>query len=83
MREVIGELIDDVAPRGECDFVADVCEPYPIPIICELLGAPQEDWQLFSEWATDIFRIFNQNLAEDLAADRGRAGTSSRRTCGS
>lgn len=66
MAEVIAELLDAVAPAGECDFVAAVCEPYPIPIICELLGAPREDWQLFSRWATDIFRIFNQNLAEDL-----------------
>ena len=68
MGEVIGELIDAVAPRGECDLVADVCDPYPIPIICELLGAPREDWERFSRWATDIFRIFNQNLAEDLPA---------------
>src|SRR6202042_1124587 len=30
------------------------------------LGAPPEDWKLFSGWATDIFRIFNNNLAEDL-----------------
>jgi cytochrome P450 len=66
MREVISELLDDVGPRGGCDFVSAVCEPYPIPIICELLGAPRADWQLFSQWATDIFRIFNQNLAEDL-----------------
>ena len=51
---------------GECELVADVCEPYPIPIICELLGAPSEDWKLFSAWATDIFRIFNANLLEDL-----------------
>ena len=29
-------------------------------------GAPKEDWRQFSAWATDIFRIFNQNLAEDL-----------------
>lgn len=68
MRTVIGELIDTVAPAGSCDLVAEVCEPYPIPIICELLGAPNDDWQLFSQWATDIFRIFNQNLAEDLPA---------------
>ncbi len=46
--------------------MADVCEPYPIPIICELLGAPPQDWKLFSAWATDIFRIFNNNLVEDL-----------------
>jgi cytochrome P450 len=66
MRAVIDDLVDSVAAQGECEFVADICEPYPIPIICELLGAPREDWKLFSAWATDIFRIFNANLAEDL-----------------
>jgi cytochrome P450 len=66
MRRVVGELVDRVAGSGECELVADICEPYPIPIICELLGAPPEDWKLFSAWATDIFRIFNGNLAEDL-----------------
>jgi cytochrome P450 len=73
MRSVVGELLDQVAADGRCDFVAAVCEPYPIPIICELLGAPRQDWQLFSRWATEIFRIFNQNLAEDLPAIQ-RAG---------
>jgi cytochrome P450 len=66
MRRVVSELVDRVVSAGECELVADVCEPYPIPIICELLGAPPEDWKLFSGWATDIFRIFNDNLAEDL-----------------
>ena len=66
MQRVGGELVDRVVARGECELVADVCEPYPIPIICELLGAPPEDWKLFSGWASDIFRIFNGNLAEDL-----------------
>jgi cytochrome P450 len=66
MRSVVTELIDHVSGEGECEFVTDICEPYPIPIICELLGAPPEDWKLFSHWATDIFRIFNGMLAEDL-----------------
>ncbi|HEY4929031.1 MAG TPA: cytochrome P450 [Acidimicrobiales bacterium] len=66
MREVVGGLVDAFAPVGRCEVVVDLCEPYPIPIICELLGAPKEDWRQFSAWATDIFRIFNQNLAEDL-----------------
>jgi cytochrome P450 len=68
MREVMGGLIDEVQSEGTCDIVADICEPYPIPIICELLGAPKEDWKLFSAWATDIFRLFNQDLATDLPA---------------
>ena len=66
MRGVLGGLIDGVGPAGRCDLVADVCEPYPIPIICELLGAPKSDWKLFSLWATDIFRMFNTDAAEQI-----------------
>jgi cytochrome P450 len=65
MRSVVGGLFDQVAADGRCEFVEDICEPYPIPIICELLGAPKEDWKLFSQWATDIFRIFNNDLVND------------------
>jgi cytochrome P450 len=74
MREVVSGLVDAVAGQGRCEFVSDICEPYPIPIICELLGAPKEDWKLFSAWATDIFRIFNQDLATDLPAIERASG---------
>jgi cytochrome P450 len=66
MRSVVNDLVDAVWADGRCDLVPAVCEPYPIPVICELLGAPKQDWELFSGWATDIFRIFNQDLANDL-----------------
>ena len=66
MRDVINGLVDKVVDDGRCELVEDICEPYPIPIICELLGAPKEDWKLFSNWATDIFRIFNNDLENDM-----------------
>lgn len=66
MRQVVTELVDGFSAQGRCDLVDDLCEAYPIPIICELLGAPRSDWKLFSAWATDIFRIFNGNFGEDL-----------------
>jgi len=66
MREVVNDLVDNVAPTGRADIAVDICEPYPIPIICELLGAPREDWQLFSRWAEDVLRIFNGNVLEEL-----------------
>ncbi len=65
MRSVINELLDPICERGSSEFVRDVCEPYPIPIICEMLGAPREDWELFSRLAVDIFRIFNGTIEED------------------
>src|SRR6202042_3378854 len=63
--EVITELVDPVAAAGRCDVVADIARQYPIPIICGLLGAPRQDWQLFSGWADDIFKVFNWNVAND------------------
>jgi cytochrome P450 len=66
MRQVIGRLVDAVVPTGRTELVADVCEPYPIPIICELLGAPEEDWALFSRWATQIFQVFNDDVADHV-----------------
>jgi cytochrome P450 len=65
MVEIITELVDPVTVTGRCDVVADVARRYPIPIICELLGAPRQDWELFSAWTDDIFKIFNFNVAND------------------
>lgn len=62
--EVITELVDRHAGTGRCDFVADIADPYPIAIICALLGAPREDWHLFSAWATDISKAFGCSVAE-------------------
>jgi cytochrome P450 len=66
MREVMNGLIDEIAHTGSCDAVASICDPYPIPVICELLGAPASDWQSFSRWATDVLKIFDFNLNVDL-----------------
>jgi cytochrome P450 len=66
MREVIDDLVEPVAATGRADVSVDICEPYPIPIICELLGAPREDWQLFSRLAEDVLRIFDADALGQL-----------------
>ncbi|OBK31557.1 cytochrome [Mycobacterium asiaticum] len=70
-KAVITDLLDRQAHAGRCDLVADIARPYPIPIICELLGAPRSDWQLFSLWATDISKAFGANVAAEEAAILG------------
>jgi len=62
---VITELVDPVTTAGRCDVVADIERQYPIPIISGLLGAPRQDWQLFSDWADDIFKVLTWNVAND------------------
>lgn len=70
--EVVNDLVSPHTATGTVDVVADIARPYPIPIICALLGAPAQDWAQFSAWADDIFKIFNWNVAED-AEDIERA----------
>ncbi|MGD1255027.1 cytochrome P450 [Mycobacterium seoulense] len=59
MAKVMNELVDGVVDAGRCDVVTDLARPYPVPIICALLGAPPEDWQQFSLWADDVFKAFS------------------------
>lgn len=59
MVDVMNEIVDRVAAAGRCDVVTDIARPYPVPIICALLGAPREDWQRFSLWADDVFKAFS------------------------
>lgn len=56
---VLENLVDGIADRGHCDVVADIARPYPVPIICALLGAPPEDWQRFASWADIMFQAFS------------------------
>lgn len=59
IEEVVNGLIDRVADAGRCDVVTDIARPYPTPVMCALLGAPAEDWQLFADWTDEVFRAFN------------------------
>jgi cytochrome P450 len=61
--DVIGGLVDRNSATGRCDVVSDIARQFPIPIICALLGAPAQDWQLFSDWTDDIFKAFSWDAA--------------------
>lgn len=63
--EIIDDLVDPFTEIGRCDIVGDIAQGYPTPVICALLGAPAQDWQLFSNWVNDIKKIFEWNIAED------------------
>jgi cytochrome P450 len=61
--DVINGLVEPLAAVGRCEVVGDIARPYPVPIISALLGAPRDDWRLFSDWADDFFKLFTWNVA--------------------
>jgi cytochrome P450 len=36
-------IVDEVAPKGEVDFVEEVAARLPLDIICQMMGIPEED----------------------------------------
>lgn len=49
--QITQELLDDVREQGKMDVVADMAFPLPAKVIAELLGVPNEDWDIFKRWA--------------------------------
>src|SRR5207237_4088548 len=43
IRRVTKVLVDKIASKGRCDFVADLTVDLPLQVIAELLGVPHED----------------------------------------
>jgi cytochrome P450 len=70
---VIDEIVEPISRQGHSDVVVDIARPYPVPIICALLGAPREDWQQFSVWADRIFKAFTFPFTVDEAPEVMRA----------
>lgn len=66
MVRVFDGLLDQVVAQGEADVVTDLARSYPVAVICELVGAPVEDWPLFSAWADELMKVVT---LFDVAAD--------------
>jgi len=60
MRERIQEIVDALLDRaqdvGRMDVIADLAYPLPVIVICEMLGVPAENRDLFRRWSVDIAR---------------------------
>lgn len=62
------EILEEIAPRGECDYVADVALRFPNTIFMEIMGLPVSDAAQFQEWETDILHTGVVGNAKSLRA---------------
>jgi cholest-4-en-3-one 26-monooxygenase len=75
IRRICTEIIDRVAPKGECDFVWDIAAPLPLLLIADMLGFPPEAYDDLLRWSDDMIRgtTINDPEAAEVAADAGIA----------
>jgi cytochrome P450 family 142 subfamily A polypeptide 1 len=45
------ETLDEIAQKGECDFVEDIAVPLPLLLIAEMIGIRREDRERFHQWS--------------------------------
>ncbi|GGS16803.1 cytochrome P450 [Streptomyces humidus] len=67
---VTDRLLDAVADRGEMDVVADLSDPLPVLVIAELLGLPEEEGELFRDWAQRLLSFDRSDLTDEAARRR-------------
>ena len=67
IREIVDGLLDDAAEKGELDVVGELGYRLPVTVICELMGVPVEDQDLFGPWSSAASRLLDGDLAEDEA----------------
>jgi len=66
-RSVIRGLVDRVFADGRCDAVPALCNPFPIPVICALVGIEPDRISDMSRWATSILQALRFDAGMFLA----------------
>ena len=62
---IVTRLVDAFADKTQVDIVDDFAYPFPVAVICALLGVPREDEPRFRAWVDPI--------VDSLAAETGEA----------
>ena len=68
IQELVNYLLDAVQTRGSMDIMADLAYPLPVLVICELLGVPAKDRDLFKEWSGDVARTLDPIQMPEMVA---------------
>ena len=67
--ELVDGMLDVAAERGTFDVMADLAEPLPVMVICDLLGVPVEDQDQFKPWSEAIGRMLDPDV-DQAALDK-------------
>ncbi len=68
VQRVIGEVLDRLDGRDDFDVVTDFAGPFPVEVICSIVGIPEADRQQIRHW-TD--RTLERNVGSAFPTEAG------------
>ena len=71
----VADLLDHVLPREDFDFVADLAAPLPGLMIGRLIGTPDADAPMMTQWSEDVVSYFDIDRSD---AKKARAEDATR-----
>ena len=63
--DVVTELIDAFADRGEVEFVHEFAARLPGTVVCDEFGLPRADQPRFKTWTDAVIGILSPDISED------------------
>ncbi|GAB2489488.1 cytochrome P450 [Streptosporangium sandarakinum] len=82
LARMVSGLIDGLRDREQADIVEDFAYPFPVMVICNLLGVPHEDEGRFHVWAEAIVAGLDPGEEGEGPAERLRAAQRARMELG-
>ncbi|MFF4970980.1 cytochrome P450 [Streptomyces sp. NPDC001083] len=81
LRDIVSGLIDGIGDPERFDLVDQFSYPFPVTVICRLLGVPREDEPRFHTWA-DILAASLDPVPGADAAERAKVSNNARTELG-
>ncbi|MFF3513050.1 cytochrome P450 [Streptomyces sp. NPDC002573] len=73
LAEIVSELIDGLGETRQIDVVDQFAYPFPVTVICRLLGVPREDEPRFRAWVDPIVASLDPDTGREDAERRSAA----------
>jgi hypothetical protein len=74
IQAIVDSALDRVAPQGHMDLIADFAYRLPVTVICEMLGIPQEEHEMFHSGARGNGRLLDPVPLSRAEIDEANAG---------
>src|SRR5947208_14503767 len=72
VRAYAAEMLEPLVAAGGGDFAGELALPFPTRVLCRLIAAPDDDWEIINRWGKRVDEAGGQTAPG--SAKRSAAG---------